>query len=193
MKFYIVDEENRLRGNNFPVRRYDEAKQFSFKEARQICDKLNHAILFGRTSIFSAMLPVPKKDEKKVKPTPELKYLIWSFEHNGYWKANQHGYSKLQSEAGLYAKGEAISICKSANIHGLNEAMIPYIEGTIVPKPNVEAKYYLKDEGGYWDDVGMGHVGSNNKDAHHYSYDKACLIVEEYKNFSNKVTMEKIE
>jgi hypothetical protein len=34
-------------------------------------------------------------------------YLIWSYEHNAWWKPNQRGYTKNIAEAGRYTLAEA--------------------------------------------------------------------------------------
>lgn len=56
-------------------------------------------------------------------------YLIWSIEHDAWWKPASRGYTKKRSEAGQYTYEEAKKIVKNANI-GLkdipNEAMIEY-------------------------------------------------------------------
>ena len=54
------------------------------------------------------------------------KYLIWSVEHEGWWKQNCHGYSPTLADAGLFEKEEAEKIVKEANSRGrLEECMIP--------------------------------------------------------------------
>ena len=52
-------------------------------------------------------------------------YLIWSVEHNAWWRANQWGYSPRLADAGQYSKEEAQKIVKSANVGSFNECMIP--------------------------------------------------------------------
>lgn len=44
-----------------------------------------------------------------------MKYLIWSNEHNSWWKANHQGYTYLVHLAGRYTKEEALQICNGAN------------------------------------------------------------------------------
>lgn len=39
-----------------------------------------------------------------------MKYLIWSFEHGMWWKANRSGYAFTVREAGRYTPEEAIEI-----------------------------------------------------------------------------------
>ncbi len=38
------------------------------------------------------------------------KVLIWSKEHNSWWRPNSHGYTTDQSQAGLYTEEEAKAI-----------------------------------------------------------------------------------
>lgn len=52
------------------------------------------------------------------------KVLIWCLEREMYWKANSHGYTQELSEAGLYQRGRAESICKNANAQGKEEERI---------------------------------------------------------------------
>src|SRR2546422_8179969 len=42
-------------------------------------------------------------------------YLIWSNEHQGWWKANRHGYTTRTDKAGHFSFGEASAICEQAN------------------------------------------------------------------------------
>lgn len=61
----------------------------------------------------------------------EKLYLIWSIEHNGWWKPAMNGYTQKRNEAGKYNFATASLIVKNANIglHDIpNEAMIEYIK-----------------------------------------------------------------
>lgn len=53
------------------------------------------------------------------------KYLIWSVEHNAWWKQSKYGYSNDLSEAGLFSKEEASDIVEEANVRSHEEVMIP--------------------------------------------------------------------
>ena len=44
------------------------------------------------------------------------KYLIWSNEHNAWWKAGGWGYTPSLTHAGRYEKEAAIEICRKAAI-----------------------------------------------------------------------------
>jgi hypothetical protein len=44
-------------------------------------------------------------------------YLIWSNEHNAWWRANRIGYTPQVEFAGRYSLEESIRICNSANIN----------------------------------------------------------------------------
>ena len=64
-------------------------------------------------------------------------YLIWSIEHNSWWKPRKQGYTTLREEAGIYLEDEACIIVWRANKHNLdmpNEALIPYEKKTIRSK-----------------------------------------------------------
>lgn len=52
-------------------------------------------------------------------------FLIWSIEHNAWWRAGRWGYSQHLADAGFYTKAEAVEICRGANIVKTNECMIP--------------------------------------------------------------------
>jgi len=62
-------------------------------------------------------------------------YLIWSFEHNAWWKSGGRGYTTRLLEAGMYNERHAIDICNNANFGGRkNEEMRPvsdYYDGQI--------------------------------------------------------------
>ncbi len=43
------------------------------------------------------------------------KWVIWSVEHDAWWRAGHSGYTQLYSVAGVYSFEEASGICKRAN------------------------------------------------------------------------------
>lgn len=43
------------------------------------------------------------------------KWLIWSIEHDGWWKPNRHGYTKYKFQAGRYSFKDACEIVKNSN------------------------------------------------------------------------------
>ena len=57
-------------------------------------------------------------------------WIIWSIEHNRYWKAGEMGYTFDRKEAGVYTFDEALRIVTNANQFCAesdpHEAMIPY-------------------------------------------------------------------
>lgn len=58
-------------------------------------------------------------------------YLIWSIEHNGWWRNNEQGYVQSKEKAGLYSFERAHEIVKKANEHCgdvPNEALVEYIK-----------------------------------------------------------------
>jgi len=56
----------------------------------------------------------------------ETRYLIWSYEHNAYWRRNSCGYTVNKDEAGRYCYAEAKEIVTMANAFGgtIKEAML---------------------------------------------------------------------
>jgi hypothetical protein len=54
-------------------------------------------------------------------------FLIWSFEHDGWWKRGS-GYTRGRLDfeaAGRFTEAEAKEICGKANYVGLEEALVP--------------------------------------------------------------------
>lgn len=45
----------------------------------------------------------------------EQKWVIWSNEHDAWWRPNRNGYTTLFRDAGLYTYDEAVHICAGAN------------------------------------------------------------------------------
>jgi hypothetical protein len=60
----------------------------------------------------------------------EVKWLIWSNEHRGWWKPNRCGYCKRRDEAGRYGFEEAKQIVTDAN-YAPECAVIP--DDTMIP------------------------------------------------------------
>lgn len=54
-------------------------------------------------------------------------YLIWSMEHDAWWKPNGVGYTRVLADAGRYHEHEAAAIVARANIIRCHEAMIPEV------------------------------------------------------------------
>jgi len=76
-----------------------------------------------------------------------MKYLIWSNEHEGWWRPNHHGYTVYKEIAGVYEEKEAFDIVEKANKYinwghypdeitpTPNESLVPVIENLIQEKP----------------------------------------------------------
>ena len=54
-----------------------------------------------------------------------MKFYIWSFEHNQWWRPNCFGYTSDINEAGEYDIEDATQICQNANIFTKSEALLP--------------------------------------------------------------------
>ena len=52
-------------------------------------------------------------------------FLIWSIEHNAWWRPASCGYTQVLAEAGRYDRDEANQILRQANIIRTNECKIP--------------------------------------------------------------------
>jgi hypothetical protein len=46
----------------------------------------------------------------------EKRYVIWSNEHQAWWRPNSHGYTRWIEDAGRYARDEAVSISNSGDM-----------------------------------------------------------------------------
>lgn len=58
-------------------------------------------------------------------------WLIWSIEHNAWWKPLAHGYTQKREEAGRYTLKEAKDFMRQANKFcgdQPNEAIVEYIK-----------------------------------------------------------------
>lgn len=44
-----------------------------------------------------------------------LDWIIWSHEHQAWWKAGRNGYSEFRKDAGIFTLDEALEICRNAN------------------------------------------------------------------------------
>lgn len=64
----------------------------------------------------------------ETKPKVKVRWLIWSLEHDGWWKSARRGYTDQIDEAGRYTYPEAREIVENANYgkyNRPNEAMVP--------------------------------------------------------------------
>lgn len=62
---------------------------------------------------------------RNLAPAP-VWWLIWSEEHQSWWRPGRHGYTAQMMAAGLYSEAEAVQISREANYAGqFNEAPIP--------------------------------------------------------------------
>jgi hypothetical protein len=52
-------------------------------------------------------------------------YVIWSMEHQAWWRASRFGYVATLAEAGRFSREEAAAIVERANIVKCHECMIP--------------------------------------------------------------------
>ena len=44
-----------------------------------------------------------------------MNFLIWSFEHEAWWKPAAHGYTKEKALAGRFTLEKALEYCQDAN------------------------------------------------------------------------------
>ena len=66
------------------------------------------------------------------------KWLIWSTEHQAWWKPNQFGYTRNIEKAGHYSYNEAVKICKSANNFVTDESGTTEPEELMLPVEDLD-------------------------------------------------------
>jgi hypothetical protein len=54
-----------------------------------------------------------------------MTFVIWSIEHDAWWRPAEIGYTRVLGEAGLYEQEDAARIVRQANIVHFHECMIP--------------------------------------------------------------------
>lgn len=52
-------------------------------------------------------------------------YLIWSNEHNAWWRPDGKGYTRVIENAGRYSREDAMKISRGLNFEGWNYSRIP--------------------------------------------------------------------
>jgi len=52
-------------------------------------------------------------------------YLVWSIEHDAWWRPAHQGYTRDVRVAGRYSADDAYDIVKNANVVSFEECMIP--------------------------------------------------------------------
>jgi hypothetical protein len=68
----------------------------------------------------------------------EDRWLIWSYEHDAWWRPGSWGYTRELAEAGRYSAAEAERIVARANVVTVNEQAIPLAEApTFVPASSI--------------------------------------------------------
>lgn len=75
---------------------------------------------------------------KNAKLVPDGYWLVWSNEHNAYWRPNKCGYTQDVAQAGRYPVAEADSICQDAEpgrVHLSRDGSIP--PEVMVPAPEL--------------------------------------------------------
>jgi hypothetical protein len=105
-------------------------RQIADAEAQSKGPYLN--LLLAQGSLTEAITAGEKHLEFLLKnPTTQPKFLIWSREHQAYWKAGRNGYTKNADEAGVYSLREGLEICQNAHewvnltVHGPEETLLP--------------------------------------------------------------------
>ncbi len=77
-------------------------------------------------------------------------YLVWSNEHEGWWKPGGWGYSRGLTEAGHFSRSQALEICRkaiptAAHIGLISEIPVrlidlgEFMEGQVLPSAIVRA------------------------------------------------------
>lgn len=58
-------------------------------------------------------------------PFARTQFLIWSIEHDAWWRPDWGGYTRVLAEAGRYDEAEAERVLDRANTVGVNECRVP--------------------------------------------------------------------
>lgn len=102
------------------------------------CDRLGYPVPYSNDG-HSVIVPAIQPElhgaggvYKVVDPDPK-EWLIWSNEHEAWWRPNHRGYTCIIEEAGRYSKAEADSIVANAN------ACTPHRRGTKTNEMAVKA------------------------------------------------------
>jgi len=67
------------------------------------------------------------------------RFVIWSYEHEAWWRPAWWGYTRDLAEAGHYTANEAEHIVRRANLITVNERAMSVVEAqTFVPEPSIE-------------------------------------------------------
>lgn len=75
-------------------------------------------------------------------------YLIWSNEHQGWWKPGEWGYTTITHLAGRYSKERADAICARANQPAAHPEGIPNEVALLAPEPlRVLEEFHFVTEG----------------------------------------------
>jgi len=81
--------------------------------------------------------------------------LIWSMEHQGWWRPGKFGYTPRAAEAGLFQRAEAEAIVAQANVTKCHECLIPLAcmgpavrAGEAVQPPDVPCPAFRPDGNG---------------------------------------------
>jgi hypothetical protein len=62
-----------------------------------------------------------------------MEFVIWSIEHNAWWRPDECGYCEKVTDAGRYSRARATAIVRQANIVACHECMIPVTAVTLDP------------------------------------------------------------
>jgi hypothetical protein len=69
-------------------------------------------------------------DPALMKPHITENYVIWSFEHDAWWRPGSWGYTTELEDAGHFTQAEAEKIVTDANIVEINEQAVTLSDAT---------------------------------------------------------------
>lgn len=64
-------------------------------------------------------------DQIAARPIDHELWVVWSFEHDAWWRPNRWGYTPNLAEAGRYTQSDALEIERRANVVRINEQALP--------------------------------------------------------------------
>lgn len=74
-------------------------------------------------------------------------FLIWSIEHDAWWRPQSLGYTRTLSEAGRYTRHEAEQILRRANLILTYECLIPVSAVSAAPEDGADPRGWKGNEG----------------------------------------------
>lgn len=74
--------------------------------------------------------------------TEDARWLIWSYEHDAWWRPGGFGYTRALAEAGVYSGADVDRIIRQANVVTVNEvAVLKGAADRFTPYPSIACPF----------------------------------------------------